>query len=220
MGVTALYWPFTTSATRVAQTSDMDFLPPYPELHMQRRDPDHYFAVSNMAQTTAASGDRTPALLPSSSEQPSAGAFQGSSTISLTSLRDRDDVRTVKLELWTPQVVGRASKTKSKNLVVASDNTLFDCPVISRHHAEIELQYILGREQVVIRDTGSTHGTRVNGSPLEHGNQRSIRKGDVIQLGEKVTRGDGTLSYTVEQKRGAQGLTYGITQTPMMVLCF
>lgn len=165
----------------------MDFRPAFVNLHLQRRDPDHY---TGMARPTAASCEHTP---PSSPHTKCSSADQNptATTITLTSLKTKSDVRTVNLELWAPQLVGRASRTKSKNLEAAEDNILFNCPVISRRHAEIELQRSGGREQVVIRDTGSTHGTRLNGVPLEKDGSRTIRQGDVIQLGEKVTRGEG-----------------------------
>lgn len=79
-----------------------------------------------------------------------------------------------------------------KNLAPNADNALFDCPVVSRLHAELRAHpWSHDRDQVTIIDNGSMHGTRVNGQALSRGRCMALRDGDRITLGERVTRGDG-----------------------------
>lgn len=94
-----------------------------------------------------------------------------------------------------PVIIGRASRTRGKQLEAQSDNALFDCPVISRLHAELRASsrppYV---QQVTISDSSSLHGTKVNGLPLQPNSRFVLKPGDVINLGDRVTRGDGTHS--------------------------
>lgn len=89
--------------------------------------------------------------------------------------------------------VGRSSKSEYKNLQAASDNALFDCPVISRRHAELKAAEKHGQGYVVsIADLASLHGTTVNGQRLLSGQEFVLKSGDVVKLGDRVTRADGT----------------------------
>lgn len=115
-------------------------------------------------------------------------------TISLTSVKNPSDVRRIKLTQDQPYIIGRASKSRNKNLTAASDNALFDCPVVSRSHAELELRRSTNpwsppTDEVTIRDTLSMHGTSVNGIKVPRGEAMALYSGDRIQLGERVTRG-------------------------------
>ncbi|KAK5168212.1 uncharacterized protein LTR77_006781 [Saxophila tyrrhenica] len=112
--------------------------------------------------------------------------------ITLTAAKSPSDVRTITLYRHDPIVIGRASRSRDKNLEPSPSNTLFDCPVVSRYHADLEL---IRRpppldDAVIIKDIGSMHGTKVNDRILEEGEERLLKNGDRIKLGEKVTRGD------------------------------
>jgi pSer/pThr/pTyr-binding forkhead associated (FHA) protein len=101
------------------------------------------------------------------------------------------DSRTVELVPAKPCVIGRSSR--SKNIVPASDNLLFDCPVVSRFHAELRYSpWQAPDQQVTITDTASLHGTMVNGQRLVPYNEFALKMGDVIKFGERVSRGEGT----------------------------
>lgn len=103
------------------------------------------------------------------------------------------DRRTITLQPDQIVQIGRASRSEVKNLQPADDNALFDCPVVSRQHAEIRLSSWQPKsDQVTITDLTSLHGTTVNGHRLEAGKKFTLQSGDVIKLGERVTRGDGT----------------------------
>lgn len=111
--------------------------------------------------------------------------------ITLTSINAPIDVRTLELKAGEPCLIGRASKTTGKNLHAHRTNALYDCPVISREHAEIRGRVWESQDNSVqIVDKGSMHGTRVNGSRLAKDKPMPLRSGDIIQLGERVTRGD------------------------------
>ncbi len=90
------------------------------------------------------------------------------------------------------QPVAKQPSGKLVNLVTHEQHTIFSdrttmgrensCnlivpdPSVSRHHAEI----LLGENGWLIRDTGSTNGTAVNGEPVS---QSRIYSGDIITLG-------------------------------------
>jgi len=93
-----------------------------------------------------------------------------------------------------PVTVGRASKSGVKNLQAACDNALFDCPVVSRAHAEFKLvPSAPSDKQITITDKQSMHGTSVNGMKLKPETPFTLHVGDVIKFGNKVTRGSGKL---------------------------
>lgn len=114
-------------------------------------------------------------------------------SITLTSIRGGSDIRNITLRPGEPCLIGRASRSTLKHLDARGDNALFDCPVISREHAELRASlWDVVENQISITDKGSMHGTRVNGVKLRQGSPKTLRSGDTIQLGEKVTRGDST----------------------------
>lgn len=66
-------------------------------------------------------------------------------------------------------------------------NALFDCPVISRNHAEL---YLDPQEDVCITDVGSLHGTWVNRCRLQHYKPCKLKENDVIEIGSNVRLDD------------------------------
>lgn len=91
-----------------------------------------------------------------------------------------------------PIVVGRASKSESKNCRPHPFNALFDCPVVSRMHAEFRSNaFKPDGERVCIIDRGSMHGTTVNNVRLVPFEPHTLHNGDVIKFGDQVTRGAG-----------------------------
>ena len=115
-------------------------------------------------------------------------------TITLRSTRPTTfQTRNIILRPDEPVNVGRSSRSEAKNLSATPDNALFDCPVISRRHAELELKVNKWTEEkhtVFIKDTGSMHGTSVNGQKLVPTRPFQLKEGDTIRLGESVNRAD------------------------------
>jgi hypothetical protein len=115
-------------------------------------------------------------------------------TITLRSTRPTAfQTRNITLRPDEPVNVGRSSKSEAKNLSSTANNALFDCPVISRRHAEFELRLNKWKEekyQIFIKDTGSMHGTSVNGQKLVSSRPFELKEGDTIRLGESVNRAD------------------------------
>lgn len=102
-------------------------------------------------------------------------------------------IRNITLRPDVPVIVGRSSKHEAKNLCPTNDNALYDCPVISRRHAEVELRvnrYKVEKHTISIKDTNSMHGTSVNGQKLEKLRPFELRVGDTIRLGDSVNRAD------------------------------
>lgn len=112
-------------------------------------------------------------------------------TISLINNRSRDH-RTLSLLPYQTVNVGRSSRSEQKKLSANKNNALFDCPVVSRNHAELRVSGPY--QDVTITDRSSLHGTTVNGQRLTPGHNFTLQSGDVIKLGERVTRGDGKWS--------------------------
>ncbi|KAL4068417.1 hypothetical protein V8B97DRAFT_908200 [Scleroderma yunnanense] len=69
----------------------------------------------------------------------------------------------------------------------SSDNGIFPPGLVSLSapHAEVWIQ----GKHVIIRDRGSSYGTRVNGIRIE--NQTLLQDGDIITLGEQLSRSSG-----------------------------
>ncbi|QIX00006.1 hypothetical protein AMS68_005523 [Peltaster fructicola] len=110
----------------------------------------------------------------------------------LTSSDLEDGPRKLRLN-DAPIKVGRASKTETRGALALSTNALFECPVISREHAEFAFDH--KQEQVTITDRGSMHGTFVNGRQLDKGLPFTLQDHDIIQLGTLVHRGHAGESY-------------------------
>ena len=120
-------------------------------------------------------------------------------TITVRSTRPTTfQTRNIILRPDEPVNVGRSSRSEAKHLAATPENALFDCPVISRRHAELELKvnkWMEEKYQVFIRDTGSMHGTSVNGQKLVPTRPFQLKKGDTIRLGESVNRADSECLY-------------------------
>jgi len=112
-------------------------------------------------------------------------------TVTLTSAKDRTGQRHFNLRLNQPVVVGRSSLSTEKGLHATSGNALYDSPVVSRKHAELELHYDFwsGTNKVTVKDTRSMHGTYVNEAKLLPGRPFTLASGDEIRLGDRVSRG-------------------------------
>lgn len=115
-------------------------------------------------------------------------------TVTLRSTRPSStQTRNIILRPEVPVNVGRSSRSEAKNLSATAYNALFDCPVISRRHAELELKvnnWTEEKHQVYIKDTGSMHGTSVNGQKLQSLKPFQLQVGDIVRLGESVNRAD------------------------------
>lgn len=87
--------------------------------------------------------------------------------------------------------VGRASKnTQKPNLMMAADNAFIDSPVVSREHAVLSTDTATPTPSVLLTDSGSMHGTMVNGEKLEPRKPLKLSNGDVLQFGIDVTRNE------------------------------
>ncbi|CAG9949690.1 unnamed protein product [Clonostachys rosea f. rosea IK726] len=82
--------------------------------------------------------------------------------------------------------IGRQS-SRRRGLEAASNNFLFDCPVMSRDHATIKLDN--DKQEVSIKDAGSLHGTFVNSLRLRDQESKRLLTGDVITFGVNIDRG-------------------------------
>ena len=94
----------------------------------------------------------------------------------------------------------------SKGLLGAVDNAWFDSPVMSRNHAQINID-VEGKvcsstelsnskadkwQNITIQDIGSMHGTYLNGVELSRTTPIAINDGDVVVFGAEVRRGPET----------------------------
>ncbi|CAH0059164.1 unnamed protein product [Clonostachys solani] len=82
--------------------------------------------------------------------------------------------------------IGRQS-SRRRGMEAASNNFLFDCPVMSRDHATIKLDN--DKQEVSIKDAGSLHGTFVNSLRLQDQESKRLLTGDVITFGVNIDRG-------------------------------
>lgn len=104
-----------------------------------------------------------------SSQEAESGRNEDASSIqpARLSIRKQDEI-IQELEIESlPVTIGR----KAGNRIVLEDRN------VSRKHAEI----VKENDQFLIRDLGSTGGTRLNGQPVA---EKDIHTGDVIQIGE------------------------------------
>ncbi|KAK4962010.1 hypothetical protein LTR10_002506 [Elasticomyces elasticus] len=142
--------------------------------------------------------------------------------LSLTPVHDKLDSRTIYLtQNRSTQSIGRSSKTSGKGMEADSMNALFDCPVISRKHAELRYHPLDPRGEMSVIDQDSMHGTYVNTRKLGHGEPYYLRSGDEIQLGDRVTRGAETHTglrliyelHDADQQTSTQGRLNASTNT-------
>ncbi|MGC8875046.1 MAG: FhaA domain-containing protein [Chloroflexia bacterium] len=108
---------------------------------------------------------------------PAMGASHPALSIPAASLRYLDrEGRACRVPLDRPQVLlGRARDC----------DIILDDPFVSRHHARIVLRY----GQFAVEDLGSTHGTFLNGQPVQE---------CVLRPGDRLTLGQTELSYEEE----------------------
>ncbi|KAF2234342.1 hypothetical protein EV356DRAFT_158239 [Viridothelium virens] len=101
--------------------------------------------------------------------------------------------------------IGRASSCESKGLVANRNNAYFNCPVVSRTHAELFVKLENGRPSLYISDLNSMHGTYVNGVKLDKNCHSKLSDGDVLRIGSEVQRDEHhfrPLKYTVRLSPG------------------
>ncbi|KAF2249679.1 hypothetical protein BU26DRAFT_287315 [Trematosphaeria pertusa] len=111
--------------------------------------------------------------------------------------------------------VGRASKnTQKPNLMMAADNAFIDSPVVSREHAVLSTDTATPTPSVLLTDSGSMHGTMVNGEKLEPRKPLKLSNGDVLQFGIDVTRNESfyvARKYTFESHVADDPFSHGFT---------
>ena len=160
----------------------------YPDRHLYTMAPSTYHPDGEYPQCSAPPPSPT-----------AADARPQAVTITLRSTRQTTyPTRNIILRPDEPVNVGRSSRSEAKNLSATTDNALFDCPVISRRHAEVELRinkWAEEKHQIFIKDTGSMHGTSVNGQKLVPAKPFQLKEGDTIRLGESVNRADSECCY-------------------------
>lgn len=116
-------------------------------------------------------------------------------SITLTPLSKSEDRRHITLYANRPVTIGRSSRSETKNLFPAEQNALFDCPVVSRKHAELEFKpnsWDESSKQVMLTDKQSMHGTSVNGHKLQRDVPFQLKTGDLIKFGNQVAHANGT----------------------------
>ena len=128
--------------------------------------------------------------------------------LTLTAVGESDESikdRTIILTKEKPFVdVGRSSKSLSKGLQAEKNNAIFDCPIVSRQHARFEMTntpkashhpccFTLDMpndiQEVTLKDSGSTHGTYINGKPVGKEIAMPLTTGEVVRFGTKIMNG-------------------------------
>ncbi|KAJ3554744.1 hypothetical protein NPX13_g10530 [Xylaria arbuscula] len=138
-------------------------------------------ATSNefVADVASSGGDKVIVILPSLDQS--------------TQLRERRIILTPHCPVLC---ISRSSSDIHKGLISTSDNALFDCPVMSREHAEILARFDEKPVSVYLKDTNSLHGTFLrDGSkevPLVQNQEVKLNNNDIITFGISVTRSYGT----------------------------
>lgn len=82
--------------------------------------------------------------------------------------------------------IGRSSSRYNADLSASPTNGWFDNAVMSREHAEII--WDSDTQLVSIRDTGSLHGTSLNGFQLPPWTKKRLQAGDVLRFGAPVEK--------------------------------
>ena len=101
------------------------------------------------------------------------------------------DTREFDLPLDATFPIGRSSSNVTKpHLMPAKHNAYIESPVVSRAHATLTADARSGVPQVYLTDTGSMHGTFVNGTQLTQNVPKLLSSGDKVQLGADVNRND------------------------------
>ena len=103
--------------------------------------------------------------------------------------QDGELSRSFTLDQNNPDVpVGRASKGYEAKLQPRSDNLWIESPILSREHAIFSLGGYTSRG-LMIRDTGSTHGTFIENRRLTPHTTHVVRNWDKVVFGTTVTSG-------------------------------
>lgn len=106
---------------------------------------------------------------------------------------DAQGSRQFDLPLNSTFAIGRSSRNTTKpELMPASDNAYIDSPVVSRDHAVLSANASSGLPQVYVSDSGSMHGTLVNGVKLVPKTPHPLSTGDLLQFGADVNRNEST----------------------------
>ncbi|KAL9094554.1 MAG: hypothetical protein Q9165_003113 [Trypethelium subeluteriae] len=101
--------------------------------------------------------------------------------------------------------IGRASSCESKGLVANRNNAYFNCPVVSRTHAELFVKLENGCPSLYISDLNSMHGTYINGIKVDKNSHSKLSDGDDLRIGSEVQRDEHhfrPLKYTVRLSPG------------------
>ncbi|KAI4156171.1 MAG: hypothetical protein LQ340_000477 [Diploschistes diacapsis] len=108
--------------------------------------------------------------------------------------QDGDLSRSYVLDRNQPNVtIGRASKSGEARLQAQPDNGWIESPILSREHAAV----VMGDSQskpLLIRDSGSTHGTFVDDKRLTAHKDYPLKNLDKVVFGIPVTSGRSTLT--------------------------
>ncbi|EME46601.1 hypothetical protein DOTSEDRAFT_70570 [Dothistroma septosporum NZE10] len=150
--------------------------------------------------------------------RPRPNSYTAGVTVSLSCNKSADR-RTIAIAAGKTVQIGRSSKSGFKGLYASSTNALFDCAVVSRDHAEMSMTspWQDPRPRITIMDKGSLHGTTVNGRRLDNGTPFELHTGDVIELGERITRGeDAHEGVTLTYKRLDPEPSYLRSPSPAM----
>ena len=103
--------------------------------------------------------------------------------------QDGELSRSFTLDSSNPSIrIGRASKSYEARLQAQADNVWIESPILSREHAVIAVGDSTSTG-LIIRDTGSTHGTFVENRRLVPNNDYGLKNWDKIVFGTPVTSG-------------------------------
>nr|POE56346.1 isoform 6 of sarcolemmal membrane-associated protein [Quercus suber] len=111
---------------------------------------------------------------------------QDSITVRLVPVANDRLERTITIKRGEAVPIGRSSHDLLKGLSPKTDNALFDCPVVSRRHAELVWRAEKEMSDIIIVDYGSSHGTFVNGVRLKRGEDFLLKSDDLIRLGCEI----------------------------------
>nr|POF01203.1 isoform 2 of sarcolemmal membrane-associated protein [Quercus suber] len=118
--------------------------------------------------------------------RPQADLYLDHVTVRLLPIADVHLQRTISIRRGDVVGIGRSSHDIAKGLLPEFKNALFDCPVVSRKHAELVWRTEKEKPEIIIVDHGSSHGTFVNGAKLKRGEDFPLTSGDQVRLGCEI----------------------------------